>query len=150
MTAENTMDFSVTHILYCTDFSEEGDRAFPYAVGMAVAHQAKLTLLHVIPAPDAQFWKAYIYEVDHVDRKAKADIDAKMATFRDQIPAGLEFSIKHKIGREDEEILLFAEENRTDFIILSRPPHSVLGGVFFGNLPEKIVRHAHCPVLIMP
>ena len=34
-----------------------------------------LTLLHVIPEPDAQFWKGYIYEVGDMDAKARADID---------------------------------------------------------------------------
>ena len=36
-------------------------------------------MFHVIPEPDAQFWKSYIYEVDDVDNKAKQDIDRKIA-----------------------------------------------------------------------
>ena len=54
-----------TIILCCTDFSENASRAFDYAVD-AAQHRAnaELHLLNVIPEPDSQFWKSYIYQAD--------------------------------------------------------------------------------------
>ena len=68
-------------ILFCTDFSENADRAFVFAVNSAVRNVGcELHLLHVIPEPPAQFWKGYIYEADEdVDARAKREIDAKLA-----------------------------------------------------------------------
>ena len=68
-------------ILFCTDFSENADRAFVFAANAAVRNVGcELHLLHVIPEPPAQFWKGYIYEVDEdVDARAKREIDAKLA-----------------------------------------------------------------------
>ena len=57
-------------ILFCTDFSEHADLAFDFAVDAAKRRPGcTLYLLHVIPEPEAQFWKTYIYEVDGVDTK---------------------------------------------------------------------------------
>ena len=59
-------------ILFCTDFSENADYAFDFAVDAAVRRPGcTLYLLHVIPETDAQFWKTYLYEVENVDQKAK-------------------------------------------------------------------------------
>ncbi len=138
------------HILYCTDFSPEADVAFPRAVALATLAGSRLTLLHVVPEPEAQFWKTYIYEVDNVDDKAKADIDAKICAYQARLPATVGFRVVHRIGREDEEILAYAAATGIDLIVLARHPHSLLGNVFFGRLAEKIVRHAPCAVLIMP
>ena len=68
-------------ILFCSDFSENADFAFGFAVDAAVRNAGStLYLLHVLPEPDAQFWKTYIYASDaDPDAKAKADIDARIA-----------------------------------------------------------------------
>ena len=54
-----TIDLTKTHyqrILFCTDFSENADFAFPFAVDAAARRPgSELYLLHVIPESDAQF-----------------------------------------------------------------------------------------------
>ena len=77
-------------ILFCTDFSENSDAAFYYALNIAEGNPgSELIILHIIPEPDAQFWKSYIYEVDDVDEKAKSDIDEKIReAYLSQIPKG--------------------------------------------------------------
>ena len=63
-------------ILFCTDFSQNAYDAFGFAVDAASRRPGCLLyILHVIPEPDAQFWKTYIYEVEDIDKKAKQDID---------------------------------------------------------------------------
>ena len=75
-------------ILFCTDFSENADYAFGFALEQALrCPEAVLYILHVIPEPDAQFWKSYIYEVDGVDNKARRDIDARVeAAYKSRLP----------------------------------------------------------------
>jgi len=139
-------------ILFCTDFSANADFAFAYALDAAVRRPGcALHLLHVIPETDAQFWKTYIYEVEDIDRKAKADIDAKIEqTYRPGVPAGVYFHCTIRVGKDYKEILSFAEEIQADVIILGRQGHGTLGKAFFGRVTEKIARHAACPVLIIP
>jgi len=139
-------------ILFCTDFSENADAAFDYALDAAARRPGcVLHLLHVVPEPDAQFWKTYIYELDDVDEKAKHDIDAKIdADYRPRVPAGVDFRVTMCVGRDYLKILEFAREQDVDLIVLGRHGHSALENVLFGNVTEKVVRKAHCPVLVVP
>ena len=141
------------HILYCTDFSENADRAFPYALRATTRNPgATLHLLHVIPEPSAQFWKGYIYDVDEdVDAQAKREIDEKLAvTYRPRIPADLPFVIAMRIGDASQNILDYASAEHIDLIVLGRQGTSSVGKLFFGNVTDRVTRRAPCPVLMIP
>lgn len=139
-------------ILFCTDFSENADYAFELALDAAVRRpESTLHVLHVIPEPDAQFWKTYIYEVEHVDAKARRDIDEKLARdYLSRVPEGVRVEVHIRIGRDYGEILRFAAERAVDLIIVGRHGHSALDHVLFGSVTEKVVRKADCPVLVVP
>ena len=47
-------------------------------------------------------------------------------------------------------ILEFAESNRIDLIVLGRHGHGGVGKALFGSVAKKIVRKAHCAVLVIP
>ena len=80
MTSPDSHPSPYKRILFCTDFSENANFAFDFALDSAVRRPGCiLYLLHVIPEPEAQFWKTYLYEVDDIDAKAKQDIDEKIA-----------------------------------------------------------------------
>lgn len=152
MKADNFPDSPYKRILFCTDFSRNADLAFDYAVDAARRRAGStLYLLHVIPEPDAQFWKTYIYEVEGVDEKAKTDVDAKIAeTYTPHVPAGLDFQVHVRIGKDYSEILRFASENKADLIVMGRHGHSSFGEFLFGSVAEKVVKKAHCAVLVVP
>ncbi|HPT15932.1 MAG TPA: universal stress protein [Kiritimatiellia bacterium] len=140
-------------ILFCTDFSENADRAFVFAANTAVRNVGcELHLLHVIPEPPAQFWKGYIYEVDEdVDARAKREIDAKLAeTYQPRVPAGVKLVIAMRIGEARHKILEYAQEQNVDLIILGRQGAGAVGKILFGNVTERVVRKADCPVLVIP
>ena len=140
-------------ILFCTDFSGNADAAFLNALHLARQQPPglQLHLLHVIPEPDANFWKTYIYEVDDVDAKARQDIDRKIDTdYRSRVPPTIDFHVHILIGRDYIRILEFASGNGIDLIVLGRQGHSSFQKIWFGNVTEKVVRHAACPVLVVP
>jgi len=139
-------------ILFCTDFSDTADRAFDRAIDSAVCRPgSQLILLHVIPEPDAQFWRTYIYEVNGVDEKARGDVDAKIAeTYAPRVPDGVTFRVEVRIGSVPDEILAFAKKEQVSLIIVGRRGHSSLTELVFGAVADKIVRRARCPVLVVP
>jgi len=152
-----TINLTQTHyrrILFCTDFSENADFAFPFAVDAAGRRPgSELYLLHVIPKSDAQFWKTYIYEVEDVDAKARHDIDERIdQTYRARLPKGLELKVEVRIGKDSQQILQFAHEHRIDLIVMGRHGHShgTLQKALFGNVTEKIASKADCAVLVVP
>ena len=139
-------------ILFCTDFSENAEFAFDYAIDAAVRRPGSvLYVLHAIPEPDAQFWKTYIYEVEDVDQKAKRDIDERIEkTYLVRAPKSVQIEVVIRVGKDSDSILEFAEENAVDLIVMGRRGRSSLGKVLFGNVTEKICRKAPCAVLIVP
>jgi len=139
-------------ILFCTDFSENADFAFDFAVDAATRRPGCiLYLLHVIPETDAQFWKTYLYEVENIDAKAKQDIDARIDEgYRPRVPQGLDFRVEFRIGKDYMKILEFAQEQDIDLIVIGRQGKSALQAAFFGNVTEKVARKADCAVLMIP
>ncbi len=139
-------------ILFCTDFSENADLAFGFAVEQARRlKDSVLYLLHVVPEPEAQFWRTYLNEVDDVESKGRQDMDRKISeSYRAYLPEGLDMRVEIRSGADYDQILAFADEIKADLIIMGRQGRSSLGKVLFGNVTEKVVRKARCPVLVIP
>ncbi len=140
-------------ILFCTDFSENADRAFKHAIDAAIRRpDCTLYLLHVIPEPEAQFWKTYLYEIeDDIDAKAKKDIDDRIGkSYRQKLPPGMTMEVEVCIGKEYLKILEFAEEHKIDLIVMGRQGSGTFGTMLFGNVAEKVMRKAECAVLVVP
>lgn len=139
-------------ILFCTDFSNSEDLAFIYAVGEVIKNpQAELYMLHIIPQTESQFWKTYIYDVEDVDNKAKRDIDAKIEElYLSRLPEEVKVNVEYRIGKEHEEIIDYAEKMQIDLIVLGRHSHSSLPDALFSKVTEKVVRKAHCAVMVIP
>ena len=95
-------------ILFCTDFSQNADFAFQYALKLVRQNpDSTLFLLHVVPESEAQFWKGYIYEVEDVDQKAKQDIEERLdRTYRPKIPAEIAFQTEFRVGRITRKFLI--------------------------------------------
>ncbi len=151
----DTIDLAKTHfrrILFCTDFSENADFAFSFAVDAAGRRPGcELYLLHVIPESDAQFWKTYIYEVEGVDNKAKQDIDERIdKTYRPRLPEGVELKVEIRVGKDHQQILEFAREKQIDLIVLGRHGRRALEKTLFGAVTEKVASRAECAVLVVP
>ncbi len=139
-------------ILFCTDFSENADFAFNFALEQA-RHSPTCTLylLHVVPEPDAQFWRTYVGEVEDVEAKGRKDMEDKIReTYASRVPSTVRFRVVIRKGMDHQEILDFAGEQKVDLLIIGRQGRSSLGKVFFGNVTEKVVRKSRCPVLVVP
>jgi len=139
-------------ILFCTDFNTDAMKAFHYALNIAEGNRnSEVIIYHAIPEPDAQFWKSYIYEVEDVDTKAKQDIDRKIAdVYLHAIPKGVRWSSEFSIGNVGEEILEESKRQKVDLIVIGRGAGSNMINRMLGNFAEKVVRKAHCPVLVVP
>lgn len=139
-------------ILFCTDFSVHADAAFSYALNIAEGNPgSELIIFHVVPEPNAQFWKSYIYEVDRIDEKAKHDIDERISrSYLSRIPQAVSWSTLHAVGNVSQKILETTEEREVDLVIIGREGRGRLKTLFFGNIAEQLARKTRTPVLIVP
>ncbi len=146
------MNSQFKRILCCTDFSEGSQKVFSAALGMARLHEdSVLVLFHVIPEPDAQFWKTYIYELDRVDEKAKADIDRRFAEEYIALiePALLpRVRIKVAVGSARNELMSAIRDENIDLLVIGRPVKK--GGFWHTDGAKEALRIAPCAVLGIP
>lgn len=139
----------VERILFPTDFSEGAANALLCAVDLAKRYNAKLHILHVI----YDFTKATGSHVPHVsademysemDKWAQNEIErCCLEETRDL--QGVEKTVLE--GIPYEEIIKFAEKDKSDMIVIGTYGRSGLERFIFGSTAERVVRKAPCAVL---
>lgn len=139
-------------VVFCTDFSESADAAFDFALDATVRRPgATLYIVHVKHEADAQFWRSYLAEVDDVEEESRQIIDARIRdSYLSRVPPAVEVRVEVRDGPDAESILELAADLRADLIVIGRHGHGRVSKTLFGGVAEKIVRKAHCPVLVVP
>lgn len=146
-------DKEIQRVLFCTDFSENASYAFDFAIEAASRRPgSKLIILHVMAEPDAQFWKGYLYdEGKDLENSAIEALRQKVREeYAPRIPAGVDHEAVFLSGGAAPQILDYITANEIDLAVIGRQGESALRSVFFGNVATKVVRHAACPVLVVP
>jgi len=141
-------------VLFCTDFSENADYAFEFAYGIAKRDGGLLYILHVIPEnPHHTVWEGYISQesLGMVQKDIAEDLDNKCKEhYVKKIGNGIRFEIITKSGREDEEIIRFAKQEKVDILVMGTHGRAGIEHVFFGSVAEKILRNSPYPVFVIP
>jgi universal stress protein A len=135
--------FRLKHILVPIDFSACSKKALAYASSFARQFGAELTLLHVVqpftPVP----------EMPPVDfetiNEAKAELDAVQGT----VGNGVVSKALLCSGQAHSEIARASKELDIDLIVISTHGRTGLARALMGSTTEKVVRLAHCPVLVV-
>lgn len=144
---------SFQHILLATDASECAQAATAVAVNMAQKFATSLTVLNVctvvdthVPAengevylgePRTDLYAAGLLELvrDNVSRLAK--------------PAGVYCSYVQKSGHPYDAILGFAEDHRSDLIVMGSRGLGGFEQMLLGSVSNYVAHHARCPVLVV-
>ena len=150
------MTLTFKRVLVTTDFSEAGDAAIPYAFRVAGDHGAEVVLCHVIEAPPtpnplyAHYSSTELFRPEarlqaeqtaHEALRARVPKDAALATvpYRTRVVDGDPVARILEVTREEEaELLVIATHGRTG-----------LKHFFLGSVVERVIRQAHCPVLVI-
>jgi len=141
-------------VVFCTDFSENADYAFEFAYGIAKRDEGRLYILHVIPGnPQEVFVERFISRdiVEKIHTVIKEDVDNKYKQqYGNKIQNGVPFEIVTKSGREDDEIIKFAKQEKADLIVMGTHGSSGVEKAFFGSVAEKVLRRSPVPVFVVP
>jgi nucleotide-binding universal stress UspA family protein len=131
-------------ILVAIDGSEWSDHALATAVVLAVLAGAKLTALAIegpLPA-----YAATIGEVKCEKDRFFRTLAAAAQTTGDQ--AGIDIDVDVRPGHPAELISRVAEDGGFDLIVLGHRGHFVRDRLL-GSTADRVVEHAHCPVMIV-
>ena len=154
-TAHNGKTKRVTHfrkILVPIDFSDGSMKALTYAKALAKKFEATLVLLNSVALQYYVTSSEYAnYDLPLLMQEAeKAAKEQMSALVKETKREGLEVESSLQIGHAGQQICARAEEHGADVIVTSTHGRTGLKHVLIGSTAEYVVRHAACPVWVVP
>ncbi len=137
-------------ILVPVDFSDVTDNVVEMAASLAGAFSSSVILVHVAE-PEPQF-----VGYDPGPLSVRVEVARDIQADRRRLEA-----LKQKFGVPDvqafdvegsipDEILRLAGEHRATLIVIGSHGHGALYHLLAGSVTTAILKHARCPVLIVP
>jgi nucleotide-binding universal stress UspA family protein len=140
----------ITNVLVATDFGPASESALNYGREIARTFGSKLRVLHVVEnpmmmaGPDAVAVDLTRVQAD-LEAMARTTLD-RIVTDEDRIQLGAVADIR--TGTSPAlEIVAHAREQGVDIIVIGTHGRGPLKHLLMGNVAEKVVRLAPCPVL---
>ena len=146
------MSIFPTRILLATDGSREAELAALRAVDLAQCTDSELHVVHVGVLP--KFLESYpgtlgyhgkLYE--QIEEESRRRL--RKESWQVKAAGGTVAGAHLRMGKVDLEIVALAEELGVGLIVMGSRG---LGGVrraLMGSVSDSVVRHAHCPVLVV-
>jgi nucleotide-binding universal stress UspA family protein len=141
-----TLEFK--RILVPLDFSASSARALDYAYALAMRFDAALHLVHVCEVPSALTGSMDAYAIAYTDwsQRLGEEAERELEKLRPRL-AGITVSTEVLFGNPSRAIITAAETNDADLIVMGTHGHGPVMHVVMGNVAERVVRTAECPVL---
>jgi len=136
-------------ILIPTDFSPHAARAADYAFALAEKFNAKVHLLHVqetTPAPLPDFVMGLAIPA-RIKESRESALEGISRFLEKGGWSSREVVCDAADGAPFVEIIRYAKEHDIDLIVMGTHGRSGLMHVLLGNVAERVVRKAPCPVM---
>ena len=138
----------IKRILVAVDFSTNSRRALDYAHGFAVKFDAALHLVHVCEMPGAMTPALDAYAVAYTDWSQRLGEEAeKQLVAITRGLADVTVTTEVLFGPPAPAIIEAALTNDADLIVMGTHGHGAVMHLLMGNVAERVVRGAACPVL---
>ena len=150
------MSIFPTKILLATDGSEEAQLALSTAVDQANRTNSELHLVSVGPwSPDPGYhthemsyrWETYEEVVEAIGKETQQILDEQVKKVEEAGGTVQEAYVRR--GRKDQEIVRLAEQIGAGLIVIGSRGRAGVRRALMGSVSDSVVRHAHCPVLVV-
>lgn len=142
------MTLDIKKILVPTDFSANSERALDYANAMASRFGAAIHLLHVCEVPAMVTGSMDAYAIAYTDWSQRLGDEAERELTRLQSKlSGVPVSTEVLFGNPARCIVTAANTNAADLIVMGTHGHGPVMHLMMGNVAERVVRMAPCPVM---
>ena len=147
---ERRVSLFPTKILLATDGSKDAELATKAAIELANTTGSELHVVYVgdfVPSPHAYPENKLGQLVERVTRRTHSVLGERIALIA---AAGGGVSGEHvRVGRPAEEIVGLAEEIKAGLIVVGSRGLGGIRRALVGSVSDSVVRHAHCPVLVV-
>jgi nucleotide-binding universal stress UspA family protein len=152
----------IKRILFATDLTKNSEYAFSFAIDLARTHDAKIVVLHTIePLPSigrmheelASEKKYYEKETEITQETIKAEISADCLEMERLVGppcVSLVSKILTPVGHPVEEILVNADEEECDIIVMATHGKGLLKHTFLGSISLSVLGRTRKPVVLIP
>lgn len=133
-------------ILIGYDGSAQSDKAMERGLALAQSLDAQVLLFAVARPPEP----ATMVEVDAMLDDAREHFEEQFKKIIQRAKdLGVELQTDIAVGHPVEQIVHRAEMDHVDLIVLGRRGKSRFERMLVGSTAEKVLRYAHCPVMIV-
>jgi len=147
----------IKKILAPTDLSELSQAGVRYALKLARATGAEVTVYHTVNYDEIVEYGEEVKERVALNRTSRPT-SSLLETYHfalgrfvkdhfSDLIAGVKIHEKVELGKPDENIVEYAKTEGSDLIVISTHGRTGLSHMLMGSVTEKVVRHASCPVL---
>jgi nucleotide-binding universal stress UspA family protein/mono/diheme cytochrome c family protein len=142
------MTLDIRRILVPIDFSANSGRALDYAYALAQKFDATLHLVHVCEVPSMVTGSMDAYAVAYTDwsQRLGEEAEREILKVRAGLP-GVNVTSEVLFGNAARAIVTAATMQKADLIVMGTHGHGPVMHVVMGNVAERVVRTAPCPVL---
>ena len=143
------MSIFPTRIVLATDGSREAELAARTAADLANKTDSELHVLHVLALPlDTHDPSSFEPEVwARLENRARTTLEDVVGKIE---ASGGEVEGSHLTsGRPEAEIVTLAEEIGAGLIVMGSRGVGGIRRVLMGSVSDSVLRHAHCPVLVV-
>jgi nucleotide-binding universal stress UspA family protein len=136
-------------ILCAVDFGEPSREAMREAAELARRSGAELALVHVQAAAPRIAGELFVPTPEAAER-ALVEVRRLLAGWRVAAERIAARPLRSTVlsGDPAREIVRFARASRADLVVVGTHGRGALGRIVLGSVAEKVVRDAHCPVLV--
>jgi nucleotide-binding universal stress UspA family protein len=143
------MSIFPTKILLATDGSREAELAARTAADIAQKTDSELHVVHVLASPlathDPSSFEPEVWaRLELRERKTLEDVVGKIESSGGKVEGS-----HHTTGRPAAEIVALAEEIGAGLIVMGARGVGGIRRALTGSVSDAVVRHAHCPVLVV-
>ena len=133
------------HVVVPTDFSESAAYAADLAAELA---STSLTLLHVTEVPELRSGEVTLEELaSRLDERAAVALDTLAARMTGATRATV--TRQARVGYPGAQILAALDAERgVDLVVMGSEGRTGIRRLLLGSVAAKVVRHAHCSVLV--
>jgi nucleotide-binding universal stress UspA family protein len=142
-----------TQILLAIDGSDESKLAIQAATELSKETGSEVHLIYVLPTP-AQLIGHHLYReetreslIAGAERDAETFLKEQAEKIRSD--GGKVADTHLRSGEPDKEILRAAEALGIGMIVMGSRGLGAISRMLIGSVSDSVVRHAHCPVLVM-